>query len=229
MGALRFTPGSTDWVRVTNPQTLGAGSAFTQIWWVRQRSGGAAGYGSGKGNVDAFVWSQAYFGSWYTYVPRASAAAESAVLESTVFPDTTTIRFVAIRYSEALGVQYFLGDPCTLPSEPSYSSQTVGSGDTSADTGDLFLGNRSEAFNTLAPAHDVFSFQWFDRALSEGEIREQWFRRRRGLPGSIIHFPDMGGNGTGGVIDVSGRGNHGALTGAVPINDTLPPAWRLSA
>lgn len=67
----------------------------------------------------------------------------------------------------------------------------------------------------------IWMVAWFNYALALDELRtvqfEPWRMRARALG-----FWLPGCNGTGRVLDESGNGNHGTITGAVPTGDMLP-------
>lgn len=203
--SLLFAAGTTDKVTVPNPQTIGAGSEFTWFQWVKFNAAPANGRGFGKGGIDCLV----YFSGYFMEVPRASVAAVAAL--SSDIP-LNSWYFVAGTYSEADGPRLFRGEIHAPLVEESYSSRTVGTGGTNADSGDLFIGNRN-ASSSQAPPCNVRTFAWFNRRLSLTELRQQ----------QVAPMPDVGCTYFSHVglfgrfaLDESGFARTGQITGTAP-------------
>lgn len=208
--ALQLSQSSTDKIVVTNPLTYGSGVSFTYIWWMKQRGIPPDSHGTTKGVSDVFV----HFTNWFMSVPRATTASQSEVSDAVLFPNGNWT-FVAETYSETNGVKIYRGSLTSAPVEVTYAvGRTVGSGATSADSGDLYIGNRGPS-NTLAPPHDLAMFQLHNAELTLAQIRQQWMRPRK--TSTMKLYFQFGFNGTGTQTDYSGNGKNGTVTGTTKI------------
>ena len=216
--SFRWAQATTDKITVTNPLTLGAGSAYSVLMLVRRRGSFANSEGMNKGGADLLVYSSG-IGAAFSEVGRASVTAHSridvTVFEASVAP-LNVWTWLACTYSETLGCRIFHAKPHEIFREAPYTSQTVGSGNTNADTGDLYIGNRG-ASNTLSPPLDIESFTMYARELAPAELNDHTRRLMVSgtgqLGGAVVHFPRLGAQGFGRVIDYSGKGNNGTITG----------------
>lgn len=204
---LSFTAGTTDKVTVTNPQTFGAGSEYTYWMWFYKTSD-TAGQGTGKGGTDVFVNGFIGTDDAFANTFRASINSE-AVTNANAFPQNVWT-FVAVTYSEADGQRIFRGTLTSLVSELSYLSRTAGLGNTSADTNNLFINNRS-AVSTASIGGRIAVAGWISRRLNIGEIRSLQFFPRK--VADTQFFGWLGFNGLTNVPDWSGNGRTGVITG----------------
>lgn len=198
--AFGFTGSSGGEITVTNPQTLGAGSAFSWFQWVKLTGTLANSQGTDKGGVDLFV----YFNNGISFeVPRATTNSFSQIF-STLFV-LNEWQFWAGTYDESDGARLFKGTLGEQVSEVSYFSRTTGAGNTSVDSGDLFINNRGSAPSLSMPL-EIEMFAWFDRRLSLTELIQQQFAPR---PTAGCRFLSHFIHGTGIAIDWSGAGRTG--------------------
>lgn len=211
--SLSFAQATTNKVTVTNPLTFGSGTAFTYIQWVKQRAVPANSQGTSKGGCDLFVFSS----NWFTEVPRATTTSYTLYTDASVFPTLNEWVFLASRYNETDGVDWYRG---TLTSAPVLLSgtKTLGAGATSANTSDLWIGNRN-ATSSLSAAHDIGQCELINASLSLDEIVQQWSRWTN-LSSTVMNLR-LGENGTGTQPDYSGNGNAGTITGAT-LSDNPP-------
>lgn len=231
---LRWTDGTTDKITVINPLTFGAGTAFSVVMLARRRVNVSAGtdtflngQGMNKGGNDLLAYSSA-LAAYFLNVNRAGGLAEvqiaEAVFTGTVMP-LNTWAWIALTYNETVGCQVFYMRPGGVTFiEPTYSSQVVSSGDTSADTGDLYIGNRGAA-TTLAPPLDIETFAMYPRRLSRGDlsavVRHAEARPFVQLGGAIVDFPRLGLQGlTASVANFSGY-QTGSIIGLAVLPDTI--------
>lgn len=159
--------------------------------------------------------------------------------------NTSTANLSAFAAWQGVGFRYFLacsnkasggasGDQLlwlgslTVPaSEPSaYASQVVGTGSVVSDSGvDLTIGNRhtgSLQFTGLIWVLGMFNVQF---TTTDVRALQAQMLNPRFLPPNNLKcggYWVVGGNGTGGVRDETGNGNHGTITGAIPTGDWLP-------
>lgn len=218
--SLTFAGSTTDKVTVTNPLTFGAGTEFTYDLWVKQDSAPANAAGTNKGSNDLLV----FFNNWFSNVIRATTDANTVPSGGTVFPDANWT-YLAITYSEADGIRFFRGTLTTAPVELGYASpRTVGSGNTAADSGDLYICNRGST-GSNSPAHTIHSAQLSNTRLTLGQITARW-RRSRNYANTVFRL-SLGNNGTGTQPDLSGNGHSGTVTGATQTaNAPLPKSRR---
>lgn len=216
--ALVFGDGTTNKVTITNPLTFGAGTTFSVCWWLQQRFLPAANsHGTSKGTTcDLLVYNTVSV-AWFMEVLRATTNAHIDITDANLFPDTGWT-FLAHTYSEGNGCKIYRGNLTTVPAEVSYVTQTVGVGNTTANSGDLWVGNRSAA-GALSVDHNIAVFMLFNTELTLGDIRRQWMWPH--MDTGCIVFQHLGFNGTGTQTDWSGAGNSGAVTGAT-VGDHVP-------
>lgn len=97
----------------------------------------------------------------------------------------------------------------------SYSFRNVGSGATTAATGDLYLGNRTGVFKTAEL--NLSLYQMINSRLSLAELRAIQYTMFPSRSDQNI-FIHLGWNGTGTQVDWSGNRNNGTVTGATVAN-----------
>lgn|SRR3990167_2556075 len=209
--ALSFTGGTTDKVTVTNPQTLGAGSEFTFWMWI-YKTDDTAGRGSKKGG-DLLINGFSSTDDCFFNVNRATTNSDF-ISNADQFPSNVW-SFMVCTYSESDGCRGFRGSLTSAVTELSYSSRTAGSGNTSADTGDLYINNRGAAA-TSAMGGQIACAGWISRRLDIGEIQSLQFNPRKVV--NTEFYGQFGFNGTTDVSDWSGNNRAGAITGATVAN-----------
>jgi hypothetical protein len=215
--ARRWTYSTTDKITVPNPLTYGAGTEFSYLMWARLITiPGANSRGFSKGTTsDLLVYTATGTDTWFSNVGRATEQAQVSVLASNLM--VGGFEYVAITYSEAAGVQIYRGLAGKTPVECAYSAQAIGAGDTTANSGDLWVNNRS-AVATLSLGMDVHCYAMFARRLTLPEIiQHQYDWRRR--PDHILLTRVDGGSIL--QIDRSNRGNHGTTTGTTSLPSLL--------
>lgn len=212
--AVAFDVITTDKITVTNPQTLGAGSAFTFYQWFKRTVAvdPDAGTGTTKGGgTDIFIWLPFGIDAWSCYVARATTNAERRS-QSNMMP-LNTWAFIATTYSEANGARMFFGTLTAPVVEATYVFNDAGSGNTSADAGDLWINNRG-ASASASMGGDLAVAAWFDREFTLQElISHQW--KPRNANGCQFFFNPYQ---TGTIPDLSGNQRNGAGTGLALAN-----------
>lgn len=203
--ALRFGNASTDKVVVTNPQDIIAGSEFSFFEWVRFNSDPVPGYGSSKGAIDLMVYSSTG-AAYYLAIGRASGTALARA--GGLYPQNVWL-FIAGTYSEVDGPRLFRGGIGDIVVEEAYFSRAVGSGNTTANSGDLFIHNRTSS-SVQSPGSDVATFAWFNRRLTLAELQEQQFAPKPGR--GCTYFSHLGLAGSS-ALDQSGNARTGQITG----------------
>lgn len=221
--AKAFAAGTTDKVAVTNPFTLGAATSFTYAFWVKQRFRPSNSQGTDKGSVDLFVFSAA---NWFCEVPRATTNALASVSDTGVmFPTLNVWTFVAITYDETNGIKIYKGTLAAAMAEVSYAATpTVGAGNTNADSGDLFIGNRNGA-SALSVDHNYEHVSLWDKTLTMNHMNQlrifpyaapHRFVAPNGTATLKGYWPfTESANAT--ARDHSLNANHGTVTGATVI------------
>ena len=207
--ALDFTAATTNKVTVTNPQTFGAGSAFSWCMWIMRTAALSNTQGMSKGGVDLFVFSTTGTVMFFN-IPRATTGSNAKVLSSAFVLNEW--EFWAGTYDETDGPRLFKGTLTSPVAEVTYSARVVGAGNTTADSGNLFINNRGAA-NVLAIGARIGTFNWFNRRLSLAELAQQQWQP---LPASGSQFfGHLGYDAANSVVaDLSGNGRNGSITGA---------------
>jgi hypothetical protein len=205
--AFQVAVSSTDKITVTNPLTFGAGTALTHVMWVyRHAANVSANRGMNKGITDVLV----RFNSanlWEFNITRAGGIALADVADTALLL-LDTWECIALTYDETDGPRIFRGTLTTPMTEVTYLTRTVSSGDTSADSGDLWIGNRSAAGSLSAPLR--FShYAMYSRRFELGELQAHRFDWRP-RPDCLFLY-DIHGTGT--QLDRSGNGRNGTVTG----------------
>lgn len=206
--SLEFDANTTDKVTVTNPHSIGAGSAFSWLMWIKRTAAltNAQGFSKGSGTgLDYFV----NFSGFFAEVPRATTTAQS-VISSTILVQSVW-EFMAGTYDETDGIRFFNGSLSAPLAEVSYSSRTIGAGNTTANSGDIIINNRGST-NSLSMPCRIATFAWFDRRLSLAELLRQQFAP---MPDRGCKFFSHMGLTENTVPDWSGLGNNGVPTGTV--------------
>jgi hypothetical protein len=218
--SLTFTGASTNKVTLTTPFTLGPAIEFTVIMWYMPTRWNA-GEGTGNAISDTFVNSFFSADDFFFNIQRATAISE-AISTGSAFPQNVW-SFVGLTYSEADGCRIFRGTLTSAVAEVPYLSRAVGTGDTQADAGDWWIGNRS-AGGANAPGAKIAFFALFDHRMTLGELKAQQFNPHV-VSGTKV-FLWLGANGTGTQPDWSGNGKNGVVTGATQsANVPLPPPF----
>lgn len=188
-------------------------SAFTymtDVFMTTFSSGGRRLFQKGAigGNRKQANWTAA--GALDVFVSRATTSANS------VSPNAQFVvnvwYTVGITYDGTNGVKIYSGTGTSALSEiGSYTTQTVGSGATNTDSGNLYVGNSSAGTATLQAR--VAGVAYFNRILALGEMR-QWQSRHVGVATADCKlYSELGYNGTGTQTDWTGNGNAGTVTG----------------
>lgn len=113
----------------------------------------------------------------------------------------------------------FVGDLGTPAAEPAYAAQTAGSGARSTDTNNWAIGAQAAA-GTNAWGGLIYWVAAWNRLLTLQEIYQQQFAPT--LTAGCLGFWYPGRDGEVLVRDLTGNGNHGAVTGAVESPEPLP-------
>jgi hypothetical protein len=211
---LNFVAATDDRVSLPNLQPLGAGSSFTWVIYCRQ-TGSVTTNATGllqAGGVDGFVWQTTAGGRWRFVVPRATTAGDRRTADDP-FTGAGGTAIIIGTYSESDGPRFYYAHAFKAPTEPTYATDTTGSGNTTDDTGLFVLGNRA-AGNSLSMGVDILAFAWYPWWMAKAELVEYW---DQGWPtdGSTF-YGLLGTEGPGWVRDLSGHGNHGICTGLTP-------------
>jgi hypothetical protein len=156
--------------------------------------------------------------------PRATtfirALAEAASFSVNWATHLGTPVFMAGTLDLASGLpKLYMGDLLTPASEPSaYVTQTLGSGAGTDTTGNnLTLGGIGSV-----PLKGSYFWAYVATAVYDlGEIQRLQFNPHQNYRNCAGRWR-LGANGTGLVLDDSGNGNKGTITGAVPTSDNLP-------
>jgi hypothetical protein len=238
--ALGFTNSTTDKVAVPNPLTYGAGIEVSCSFWVIRTAEAATSRGWNKGANDLLVRSDpSGVGTdimWFSNIGRATTLAEITISQGNGFLTLNQLEFITFTYSESDGLRAFRGTRLQPPVEVTYRTRVVGAGDTSAESLDLYIGNRNNTGALAAPL-TVAWFQMCRRRLQLHEIIDQW-KRVSILPGSVVAMAMVGklSGGGGTVRDLSPNGKHGTITGTtlahIPqlqglLDHIVPPEIRL--
>lgn len=141
-----------------------------------------------------------------------------------------TYIMVTIDQSVSTNVHIYAGTAASPMTEATYSSTVDGSGGTSSDAA-----TSAQLCNVFATDNackgDVWSMQLVGGVLSIDDGK-RWQRRaaQNPLMPGVRGAWTMGQNGAGRVLDKSGNNNHGTITGAIPVSETLPLlGWRRAA
>ncbi len=126
--------------------------------------------------------------------------------------------------------KFYLGTLAVPAAEPSsYGTQSVGSGANVSNSGtNLIIGNRSTG--SLQWTGLIWIAGMLPVYLTLGDVR--WLQYASLDPKFELPASWGGGawrcgvNGTGPVYDITGTGNHGTITSAVPTSDALPRRGR---
>lgn len=212
--SVQFDANTTDKITVTNPQTFGAGTAFSFYQWWRKTANPTNGQGTSKdvgaGN-DLFV----FFNNWFSNVGRATTNANAQISSGDIYTNNVWY-FTAVTYDESNGVQIFNGTLTSIVAEASYLVFDVGSGNTSADSSDLFINNRLSSSANAVP-EDLAIFHWIARRLTLAELVTHQFKPRIDASSKFFFIPNV----TGTIPDWSGHGNSGTGTG-LALSDSVP-------
>jgi len=208
--------GNTDYVIVTDDASFQDQSAFSVLVWLN-RSADQEGYIFRKGAMKA--WSFTWADTDELEVSIERAGVDASARTNTLAIGTASWEFCVVTYDETDGTRIFHGDLSTSVSEAGYAFRVVGDGATSADNGnDLYIANR-DADDARHLAGDHATFQWINRRLTLGEIRQLQYRPHI-VPDTQIFF-HFGYNGTGTQPDLSGTGNNGTGNN-VTVADHVP-------
>lgn len=216
--------GTNDVINVGSSNTLDASAFMTLLAWLNctnltadQRiyvrgAGGSsffADFGGSPTNLTSFT------------IPRATTSAQVRVNFSDA-PIVTANKplFVAwvLDTTDDAQCRLFIGDLVTAPKEHTYTTQRAGSGTITANPAtSTHIGNRA------ALARPFVGTMWmvglWNRCLNYNEIISQW--RWPHATNDAAGYWRPGAHGMSGVPDLSGHGNHGAISGPVVTGDTL--------
>jgi hypothetical protein len=209
----QLTAGSTGmWVFPTS-------IAVDQRYWQK----GLAGTGNYWGFAPDFAVGSGTFG---IEAQRASVNCEAISTTGVVKQDAWNFVGASWNTAGAAGDQrLFWGLSRTPASEPTYSSQTAGSGAVGDNSpADLIIANRSTG--GVAMPGRIGCLVLFATRLGVSDMRDVQSLLLLGMQGRLhprevrVRLPDrprllMFFNGTGKQLDWSGNGNHGTVTGAV--------------
>lgn len=137
---------------------------------------------------------------------------------------------VTIDQSVSPNVHIYAGTPAAPMSEATYSSTVDGSSGTSSDSATSMQLCNVFAIDNACKG-DVWAMQLVGGVLSLADGR-RWQQRaaQNPLMPGVRGAWTMGQNGAGKVLDRSGNANHGTITGAIPVSETLPLlGWRRAA
>ena len=215
--AIAFSSGTTDKITVSNPLTFGAGTAFTVIFIAMRTGTPSNSQGWNKNANDLWV----YFDNWIFNVGRAGTMAQAQQSVATGLMTENRWELIGLTYDESDGPRIFSSTFLTADIgfvERTYSERTVGTGDTTADSGDLFIGNRNSSSSLAAPL-TVARFAMYNRRFSLPELNDHrliWTPRS-----GCVCLYDFYGTGT--QPDFSGNNKSGTVTGSAsadhaPIN-----------
>lgn len=214
--AVAFDAGTTDKITVPNPQTLGSGSAFTFYQWFRRTAAlsNSAGVGTNKigtGFFDILVWLPFGLNVYSAFAPRATVNSERWTADDVLALNTWS--FQATTYSEANGARIFYGRLNSPVIEAAYSTDTTGSGATSADAGDLIINNRGTS-SVASIGGDLAVAAWYDREFSLQELISHQWKPRVASGCQMFYIPFA----TGTIPDLSGNVRNGTGTGLALAN-----------
>jgi hypothetical protein len=164
---------------------------------------------------------------WFANVARASVLSESTVTDAGLFPGGTNAwHILGETYSEANGFRLYTGQFTSAAplAEVSYTSAVVGSGDTTADSGDLYIGNRGAV--PFAISWDIARVAMFDAELALSQLQRlhrstlsQWAAHPNAV---FVH--DYHASGAT-QPDWSRNARTGAVTGATIIDHAPIPMF----
>lgn len=220
--ARSFTGGSTDKITVTNPLTLGAGSAFTYWqWWYSTDSTNSRGTGKGT-TVDLFAYTNVSTDTVFAEVGRGSVNGSAVSVANSMPQDVWA--FAASTYDESNGPQMYRGTLTTTVVELALNGgySNAGSGDTNANSGDVWINNRS-ATQVLAAGGRGQWWGLLDRRLTVNELRDVQFSPWVVRSGQrfLLNAEHVSGST---MLDLSGGGRNGTITGTAAA--TPVPLWR---
>jgi hypothetical protein len=163
------------------------------------------------------------------YVPRT--VADTSYLTTSVIT-TAQPHFISATYDQADAVQAThvkirtasltdqrVAEPAT------YNTQTVGSGTSDIDAAANWYLGAVQRDTSLVFKGLIYTFGLSNTVLTQAELQaiaDCRFDRLPFRPRGGLLWGRCGANGTGRVIDESGNGNHGTITGAVLSTASLP-------
>lgn len=156
---------------------------------------------------------------------RRTAGALQYTTSDTPIALIGTLRWVATTYDDALGTNaahIYHGPYGGALTESTYSVQTEGTGasDTSdAANGWAWMNGQVSPYAAALKGIGYVAMLW-PQALSLSEIVDV-IANRSVRQRAVVDYV-LAANGTGPVWDRSGTGNHGLITGAVPVSDGVP-------
>jgi hypothetical protein len=197
---------------------MGAGVAFSHVMWVyRHAANPAANRGFNKGINDVLVRFNAS-NLWEFNISRAGGTALADVADTGLLL-LDTWEYVGLTYDETDGCRIFRGTLTTDVAEVSYLTRTVSSGNTTAETGDLWIGNRNAAGSLSSPLRFA-NYAMYSRRLELGELKAHQFNWHPRA--DCLFLYDIHGTGT--QIDRSGNGRNGTATGGSIANHVPIPS-----
>ena len=217
---------TTDRVDMGNPASLVDPSVFTMILWARSDGTTNTRVLMQKGRV-ASGGKQLLIRSGVNLELNIDRSTTDLLYQSNSTPVVTgAIKCYAATFNpnnaaNTLGKLY-VGDLRTPMTECTYGTTTDGSGTYPTDN------NAADPFrigNTPASDSSLIGLVWVAayifNELTLAQLRDWQFNPRPDFY-DTRGFWRPGTNGTGPVWDESGRGNHGTMTGAIPISLCLP-------
>lgn len=212
-------------VTITNSASIENLSTFTSLQWLYPTAlaGADRFWAKGTGFIKGMTLQASGGPNIQCEVVRSGT---DAIRNAVHGLSTNAWGFLAIRYSEANGIDVLIGDLTTPASELTGGTDTVGSGTTTNDsTTGLVIGNSQQSpFNKGWQGRMGF-FSYHNAFLTDAEVITQQFRPFKRADTVILQH--LGFNGTGTQPDWSGNGNSGAVTGisVVTAHMPLPPPW----
>lgn len=152
---------------------------------------------------------------------RSGGAASSTT--STGFVTLGVPQFLVATYADGDVMRIYRGSVVSPPSEASYASQSNNGTTATSDAGSaLTIMNRSTVTTANRAMVGVgWTFQLVAAQLTPAQISEWWQTGRPPSPGLVVDL-DLSADGNLTVLDRSGFGNHGLVTGSVPAGLPLP-------
>ncbi len=217
-GALSFTEATANSVKITANSTInnfGTGTVafwiyFTTITPAAQRNILTKSTG---GNRFVFLITNASSGTLsLEYGGGTQLNTARAVLAN--LPNYGANKWLFIVLTKDFGnslPHLYVGDRNNPPQEAlAYAAQQTGSGTHDDSASDLYVGANFDGSSAF-PGKIAFFGMW-NKVMTLGEIRGQWFRSLATL-GNVV-FMQMGFSGLTTQVDWSGKRNSGTITGA---------------
>ena len=185
---------------------------FTATFWTR--SGAALNdrywqLGDGDTSNKKAFYTTTGGASLYVQVDRATALSESRVLDSVTGINGSTWTFIAATYDETNGIRIYSAPLGGFPTEASaYGAQEVGSGATITESGNYYIGNRSDGLRTFLGR--ISDIRFFNTSLTTGQMASVMYSKPCGVQAKIqlpllgySTEPDWSGNAANGTVSNS--------------------------